>query len=157
MKIDEFVEKVNQVAYAKEDNDLIKVYSTKQPEDFSDWFLMLDGKSICVVGNYDWDCLDHLDSTSLFYILGLVQELKKTPIEERFPEKKWHLVIGNNEYGSNVYLMNVVGSAKPLRTCSSPNNDFATFTDNDLVALKEQYPRLAPAIDAMKEPVEDEE
>lgn len=88
------------------------------------------------------------------YLSALIEELLHTPIKERFPEKKWHLCIGQDEYGNDIYLMNVVGSTKQLRTSLAANNEFSAFTDSDLVRLKEQYPRLAPVIDAMKEPHE---
>ena len=89
------------------------------------------------------------------YLSALIEEFLHTPIKERFPETKWRLYMGRNEYGNDVYLMNVIGSYKPIRTCIAAKNDYNTFTDSDLVRLKEQYPRLAPAIDAMKEPVEE--
>lgn len=91
MKIDEFIEKVNQVAYAEERNYIIKVYSSKQGKNFNNWFLILNIGLQGVIANHDWDCLDDINSVDLFYILGLVQELKKTPIEERFPEKQYRL------------------------------------------------------------------
>lgn len=156
MKIDEFIEKVNQVAYAKEDNNLIKIYSSKRSGGFNDWFLILEETSQGVVGNYDWDYLDGLDSTSLFYILGLVQELKKTPIEERFPEKKYVLSAMRYVEGPiaiRQYVTDFNASGDYLKFDFGSKEEAKQWTGQELHYLSQWFPE--EAIDAMKEPVEE--
>lgn len=157
MKIDEFIEKVNQVAYAKEDNNLIKIYSSKRSVGFNDWFLILEETSQGVVGNYDWDYLDGLDSTSLFYILGLVQELKNTPIEERFPEKKYVLSAMRYVEGPiaiRQYVTDFNASGDYSKFYFGSKEEAKQWTGQELHYLSQWFPE--EAIDAMKGPVEDE-
>lgn len=156
MKIDEFIEKVNQNdrMYAETVDGVVAIYDDSEHEvldiacDATNWL------DINYFINSFGSCFG---KASREYLSALIEELLHTPIEERFPEKKWHLYMGRDEYGNDIYLMNVIGSNKPIRTCMVAKNDYNTFTDSDLVRLKEQYPRLAPAIDAMKEPVKDEQ
>lgn len=155
MKIDEFIEKVN-------DHDGMIARKTAEG-------IVIDTPNNMGIFNIPEDATNYIEidtwatSNSLYwkkadreYLSALIEELLHTPIKERFPEKKWRLLIGNNDYGGDLYLMHIDGAEKPLRTALAANNKFTIFTDSDIAQLKEEYPRLAPAIDAMKEPVEDE-
>ena len=83
---------------------------------------------------------------------ALIEEFLETPIDERYPEKKYRLRWIDEDDGdrnylfitSGWYLTNIIDDKK------------AVFTESELEQLKRDAPRLAPAIDAMKEPVEDD-
>lgn len=88
------------------------------------------------------------------YLSVLIEEFLHTPINDRFPEKEWYLCIGVNSKGHKVYLVRDYDAREIVtninKDCMSP------FTDRQVEELKKEFPKLAPAIDAMKEPVEDE-
>ncbi len=153
MEIDKFIEKVNEhdgMRAKKVDKNIM----VGTPNNMGIFYIPEDATNFIEIDTWATSNSLYWKKPDREYLSALIEELLHTPIEERFPEKKWHLYIGQDEYGNDIYLMNVVSSAKQLRTSLAVRNEFSAFTDSDLVRLKEQYPRLAPAIDAMKEPVE---
>lgn len=84
-------------------------------------------------------------------ISGIICKFLRTPIKERFPEKKYRLRwINDDESGFQNYL------------CRNQDGEWwftgtTYFTESELEQLKKDNPRLAPAIDAMKEPAEDKD
>lgn len=84
-------------------------------------------------------------------ISGIIGKFLRTPIKERFPEKKYRLRwINDDESGFPNYL------------CRNQDGEWwftgtTYFTESELEQLKKDNPRLAPAIDAMKEPAEDKD
>ena len=152
MKIDEFIEKVNE-------RDGMRAKKTAEgivigtPNNMGIFSIPEDATNFIEIDTWATSNSLYWKKSDREYLSALIEEFLHTPVKERFPEKKWRLYIGRNEYGNDIYLMNVIGSNKPIRTCMAAKNEYNTFTDSDLIRLKEQYPRLAPAIDAMKEPV----
>lgn len=155
MKIKEFIEKVN-------DHDGMRAKKTAEgivigtPRNNGIFIIPEDATNFLEIENWTVSNRAYWKKPDREYLSALIEEFLHTPVKERFPEKKWRLYMGRNEYGNDIYLMNVISSYKPIRTCMAAKNEYNTFTDSDLVRLKEQYPRLAPAIDVMKEPVEEE-
>lgn len=82
------------------------------------------------------------------YLSALIEGFLHTPIKERYPENKYHLRWINDDDGTSNYLCNFGGTWD-----WSLNGD--VFTEKELQHFKINNPRLAPAIDAMKEPVEE--
>lgn len=78
----------------------------------------------------------------------IINKFLRTPIKERFPEKKYCLRWFNAKNGAKQYLNG--GAVWGIEV-----NAAQIFTETELEELKKSSPRLAPAIDAMKEPVED--
>lgn len=82
---------------------------------------------------------------------GIIGKFLRTPIKERFPEKKYRLRwINDDESGFPNYL------------CRNQDGEWwftgtTYFTESELEHLKKDNPDLAPAIDAMKEPAEDKD
>ncbi len=153
MKIDELVEKLNELKSlrAKKQSDGILIYS-KQSIGY-DFFFSLGYKSKSLTDVvFDWRCLDGVKPADLHKALNLVDCFLHTPIEERFPEKEWYLCIGVNSKGHKVYLVRDYDAREIVtninKDCMSP------FTDRQVEELKKEFPKLAPSIDAMKEPVE---
>lgn len=82
---------------------------------------------------------------------ALIEEFLKTPIKERYPEKKYRLRWIDDDDGTPNYLDYFNGE-----WYWNPNKrDAKTYTEKELQQLKIDNPRLAPSIDAMKEEVED--
>ena len=153
MKIDELVEKLNELESLRIEkrSDGMIIYS-KDNTDYDFFFsLGYKNKSLTDVG-FDWSCLDDVKPADLYKALNLIDCFLHTPIDERFPEKKYRLRWIDEDDGdrnylaitSDWYLTNIIDDKK------------AVFTESELEQLKRDAPRLAPAIDAMKEPVEDE-
>lgn len=84
-------------------------------------------------------------------ISGIIGKFLRTPIRERFPEKKYRLRwIDDDESGLPNYLNR------------NPDGEWwftgtTYFTESELEQLKKDNPRFAPVIDAMKEPAEDKD
>ena len=85
-------------------------------------------------------------------ISGIIGKFLRTPIKERFPEKKYRLRWIDDGDGGRNYLDN------DDDWWSTEDKSYAKqYTESELEQLKKDNPRLAPAIDAMKEEVKDDE
>ena len=102
----------------------------------------------------DWDCLLNIKPRDLARVMDVIQRLLDTPVEERFPEKKYRLRWIDDRNGKTNYVYLDINATWHMIT----HGDFAdTFTESELEQLKKYNPRFAPAIDAMKEPAEDKD
>ena len=156
MKIDEFIEKVNDRdgMRAKKTAEGIVIGTPRNngifiiPEDATN-FIEIDASATS--NSLYWKKSDRK------YLSALIEEFLHTPVKERFPEKKYRLVANPNalnNYGTEV--------PKYIRGINSGYDHFTflygtptNFSEGELEHLKKIYPNIAPAIDAMKEPVED--
>ena len=152
MKIDEAVKFINgtNTAFAEvEDGDLI-IFEHNRVSD--DWFLRFPTKAKTWRSIIDdEDCLTDVEPQDLARVMDVIQRLLDTPVEERFPEKKYRLRWINDQGRCKNYLnLNSNGAWVFM-----DDEIYAEiFTESELNQLKKDNPRLAPAIDAMKEPVE---
>ena len=89
-------------------------------------------------------------------IADLCWEFASTPINERFPEKKYCLRWFDDEFGKTFLGFCKIGGKKYWSTFNTQTPK-TIFTKSELEQLKKDNPRLAPAIDAMKEPAEDKD
>ena len=150
MKVDELVEKLNELKSlrAEKENDGIFIYS-KQSTGYDFFFsLAYKTKSLADVG-FDWDCLNSVEPTDLHKALNLVDCFLHTPIDERYPENKYRLRWIDDDDGFANYLDYYGG-----KWSYGLMEDARQYSKQELDKLKRENPRLAPAIDAMKEPVE---
>lgn len=105
MKIDEFIEKVNKIVYAKYEDGVIGIYEDLERTPVKDWFLCIDPSEQSLNDAVYWESADSMGTVDLFYILGLVQELRKTPVKDRFPKKHYRVRLrGFNSDGGHQYL-----------------------------------------------------
>lgn len=153
MKIDEFIEKVNE-------RDGMRAKKTAEG-------IVIGTPNNMGIFNIPEDATNFIEidtwatSNSLYWkkpdrecLSALIEEFLHTPIEERFPEKEWYLCIGVNSKGHKVYLVRDYDAREIV---TNINKDcMSLFTDRQVEELKKEFPKLAPAIDAMKKPVEDE-
>lgn len=150
MKIDELAEKLNELESLRIEkrSDGMIIYS-KNNTDYDFFFsLGYKNKSLTDVG-FDWSRLDDVKPADLYKALNLIDCFLHTPIDERSPEKKYRLRWIDDTNGSKNYIECPdywsFGGLQP-----------ETFTEEELNDLKNKHPRFALAIDAMKEPVEDD-
>ncbi|NMV49362.1 hypothetical protein FOL80_09590 [Lactobacillus reuteri] len=156
MKIKEFIEKVNKVAYAKKDGDCIYICDgeTTSYQDYYFLAFLVTSKSMDL--DWEWRYLRYTDACELRTILNLVKELQDTPVKERFPEKKY--VLSAMRYdGGPIAIKQYVTGFYANSNCTKFNfgsKGYAQeYTDKDLNNLSEWFPK--EALEAMKEPVED--
>ena len=92
------------------------------------------------------------------YLSALIEEFLHTPVEERFPEKKYRLVVKRETSFHPKYVSNIItGFDELIFDLSQDEKEARIFGEKELNQIKEREPSLAPAIDAMKEPVEDKD
>lgn len=160
MKIKEAIKIINSTKTARASLGKEEIYFYADGLDRSDYFLMMPQK----VNNWDdvdedFEALYSIAPKDLARVMDVIQRLLDTPIKERFPEKKYCLRwIG--EKVDKIFL-GIYGKAKGSSntfwaTFPEPCSD-AIFTESELEQLKKDNPRLAPAIDAMKEEVKDDD
>ena len=86
------------------------------------------------------------------HLSALIQEFLETPIKERYPEKKYRLRWIDDDDGNPNYADYSHGT-----WFWETNKDNAkTYTEKELQQLKINNPRLAAALDVLKEPVEED-
>lgn len=147
MKLDEFIKKLKQCGFEVNQPNNKYIEITKHS-----WSRQVSTHALPTsVGQ--WTVAEEKNFYDLFF------KYAQTPIKERFPEKKFRL----RWIDSNLSDVNPF----PCFLCFMPlgsgywdiaDNDSCgktIFTESELDKLKRDNPRLAPAIDAMKEEVKD--
>ena len=157
MKIDEAVKKIinetNRVRAKVDDNNNLIIGSSNRP--YQDWFLLFPANATSWNRILEvWNSLDHVTAQDLARVIDVIQRLLDTPVEERFPEKKYRLRWINDGDNHRNYLSCILNGEWDLvmEKCGA-----TIFAESELNQLKKDNPRLAPAIDAMKEPAEDKD
>lgn len=157
MKIKEALNFINatRTVRAKVDGDYLNVFSKDMISD--NWFLKLNTKAI----NWDtvlkhWGGLTDVAPEDLARAMDVIQRLLDTPVEERFPEKKYRLRWIDDELGET-FLGFSNGLIKNYWSTFNAPTSNTIFTESELEQLKKDNPRFAPAIDAMKEEVKGNE
>jgi hypothetical protein len=156
MKIDEFIEQVNEHdGMRAEDAEKGIVISTPNgifsiPEDATN-FIEID--TWVTSNSLYWNKADRE------YLSALIEEFLHTPVEKRFPERKYYLRVFPKKEAlkrrgeSEAIWVNHIGSFDDgFRIDYGPKT---AFTEETLHTIKESLPFIASAIDAMKIPVED--
>lgn len=162
MKIDEAVKFINgtNTAFAEvEDGDLI-IFEHNRVSD--DWFLRFPTKAKTWRSIIDdEDCLTDVEPQDLARVMDVIQRLLDTPVEERFPEKKYVLSAircaeGPVPIKQYVNAINVsTNNVESHFGFADEKADAMEFTQKKLDSLSDFFPKAA--IDAMKEPVEDKD
>ena len=90
-------------------------------------------------------------------ISGIIGKFLRTPIKERYPDKKYRLRWIDDDAGESFLGLDgkTEGHIDPYWFLFGTSSLDTIFTESELEQLKKDNPRLAPAIDAMKEPAED--
>lgn len=154
MKIDEAVNVINSTmtVRAKVDDGVMYVHKKLNRDD--DWFMRFSLYHLgwsAITADFD-NCLDDdVDVTDLARVMDVIQRLLDTPVNERFPKKKYRL-----RWIDSNWIPNYLDNRGGVWTTESITNA-RCYTESELDQLKKDNPRLAPAIDAMKEEVKDDE
>lgn len=150
MKISEAVKEINEAKTVTADhcNSRIFIYGGG-----CSWFLIVDDDAYGWNGTgLDADCLGVVSPQDLAHVMDVVQRLLDTPVNDRFSERKYLLRWMNDADGENNYLYGPdywgIGTGVSSK---------CTFTESEIEQLKRDNPRWAPAIEAMKEEVKDDE
>ena len=164
MKIKEAIEVINGstiTVLAEESNGFLHMYR-RGFEVCANWFLEMpidatNWDSICS----DWDCLSNIEPQDLARVMDVVQRLICTPVNKRFPEKKYVLSAircaeGPVPIKQYVNAINVSTNNVEFHFgFDDEKADAMEFTQKKLDSLSDFFPKAA--IDAMKEPVEDKD
>ncbi|OYS87596.1 hypothetical protein CBG24_04575 [Limosilactobacillus reuteri] len=155
MKIKEALNFINATTTvrAKVDGDYLNVFSKDMIS--HNWFLKLNTKAV----NWDtvlkhWGGLTDVAPEDLARAMDVIQRLLDTPVEERFPEKKYRLRWIDDRNGKANYAYLDIDATWRMVTLK---NFADIFTESELEQLKKDNPHFAPAIDSMKEEVKDDE
>lgn len=156
MKIDEFIEKVNRNdrMEAEEIDGVITIYNDSDHE-------VIDIPN----GATNLLEIDFIESYSRYkfgkpsreYLSALIEEFLHTPINERFPEKKYRLMAMRYVEGPiaiKQYVTSLQASGDYVTFDFGSKENAEKWTDKELHNMSQWFPQ--EAIDAMKEPVEDE-
>lgn len=164
MKIKEFIEKVNENERmeAEEVDGVIAIYNDS---DLAVVEIPCDATNLLEIKFVENYYLYSFGKSSREYLSALIEEFLHTSIKERFPEKKYRLRwIDDSDCSKNYIGLHRPTVNYPIidwyitsTTDNKLNNYHELWTESELEQLKKDNPRLAPAIDAMKEEVKDDE
>lgn len=149
MKIDEFIEKVNERdgMRAKKTAEVIVIGT---PNNIGIFNIPEDATNFIEIDTWATSNSLYWKKPDREYLSALIEEFLHTPINERFPEKKYRLRWVDDNDGISNYMDYLAGEWRLFS-----NEDVHIFTETELQQLKINNPRFAPVIDAMKEPVEE--
>lgn len=164
MKIDEAIKNIKKTTAiqvkqeSEQEGSLMTFYAYGRSYN-NDWFLAMRNDTPGWFGveiNYRY--IKGVSAKELACFMDIIQKLLNTPVDDRFPEKKYRLrwIDSKAQEGPATYLGRT-GSGDSIYWSTFSVVGAETFTEPELEQLKKDNPRLAPAIDAMKEPAEDKD
>ena len=151
MKIKEFIEKVNEHDGMRA-KKVYKRIAIGTPNNMGIFSIPEDATNFIEIDTWATSNSLYWKKEDREYLSALIEEFLHTPVKERFPEKKYCLRwIDDHDHCKNYLNLNSDG----VWDFVDDEIDAVIFTESELEQLKTDNPHLAPAIDAMKEPVED--
>lgn len=161
MKIKEALNFINATTTVRAKVDDGVMYINEKLNSDDDWFMRI---SLCQSGwsaiTADFDtCLDDdVDVMDLARVMDVVQRLICTPVNKRFLEKTYRLVVKRETSFHPKYVSNIItGFDELVFDLSKDEKEARIFVEKELNQIKEREPSLAPAIDSMKEEVRTDE
>ena len=156
MKIKEalnFINATTTVRAKVDDNNNLIIGSSNRP--YQDWFLLFPANATSWNRILEvWNSLDHVTAQDLARVMDIIQRLLDTPVDERFPEKKYRLVVKRETSFHPKYVSNIItGFDELVFDLSKDEKEARIFGEKELNQIKEREPSLALAIDTMKEEV----
>lgn len=140
---------------AKVDDDIMYVYEKSLGDD--DWFMRISLYQVgwsAISADFETYLDDDASVMDLARVMDVVQRLICTPVNERFPEKKYRLVVKRETSFHPKYVSNIItGFDELVFDLSKDQKEARIFGEKELNQIKEREPSLAPSIDAMKEEV----
>ena len=160
MKIKEAIKIINSTKTVRASLEKEKIYFCEYTASKFDYFLVMPQKA----NNWDnveedFEALYSTTPKDLARVMDVIQRLLHTPVEERFPEKKYRLVANPNSIEqTGTYATKYVACIQDGMDCFSFVYGGPTvFSEKELKQIEELHPNIAPAIDTMKEEVKDNE
>ena len=151
MKIKEFIEKVNEHDGMRA-KKVYKRIAIGTPNNMGIFSIPEDATNFIEIDTWATSNSLYWKKEDREYLSALIEAFLHTPVKERFPEKKYCLRwIDDHDLCKNYLNLNSDG----VWDFVDDEIDAVIFTESELEQLKTDNPHLAPAIDAMKEPVED--
>lgn len=157
MKIKEALNFINATTTVRAKVDDGVMYINEKLNSDDDWFMRI---SLCQSGwsaiTADFDtCLDDdVDVMDLARVMDVVQRLICTPVNKRFSEKTYRLVVKRETSFHPKYVSNIItGFDELVFDLSKDEKEARIFGEKELNQIKEREPSLALAIDTMKEEV----
>ena len=155
MKIKEFIEKVNEHD-GMQAKKIDKGIAIGTPNNMGIFSIPEDATNFIEIDTWATSNSLYWKKEDREYLSALIEEFLHTPVEERFPEKKYRLRWFDDELGET-FLGFRNGLIKNYWSTFNAPTSNTIFTESELEQLKKDNPRLAPAIDAMKEEVKGNE
>ena len=164
MKIKEFIKRVNE-HYGMQAKKVYKRIAIGTPNNMGIFSIPEDATNFIEIDTWATSNSLYWKKEDREYLSALIEEFIHTPVEERFPEKKYRLRwIDDSDCSKNYIGLHRPTVNYPIidwyitsTTDNKLNNYHELWTESELEQLKKDNPRLAPAIDAMKEPAEDKD
>lgn len=140
MKINEFCEKLNRVAYAKTNKaGIIRVYAYSEMclANKHNYIFEINPKVDVPIINTHWENADDMPPFSMRELLNSIAELENTPVKERFPEKKYTIQVTANS--DDAYL-NYHERSNHINFCDDIETDHVKtrFTQSEIDELKQR-------------------
>ena len=160
MKIKEAIKIINSTKTVRASLEKEKIYFCEYTASKFDYFLVMPQKADKWDDvKEDFEALYSTTPKDLARVMDVIQRLLHTPVEERFPEKKYRLVANPNSLEqTGTYATKYVACIQDGMDCFSFVYGGPTvFSEKELKQIEELHPNIAPAIDAMKEEVKDDE
>ena len=160
MKIKEAIKIINSTKTVRASLEKEKIYFCEYTASKFDYFLMMPQKADKWDDvKEDFEALYSTTPKDLARVMDVIQRLLHTPVEERFPEKKYRLVANPNSLEqTGTYATKYVACIQDGMDCFSFVYGGPTvFSEKELKQIEELHPNIAPAIDTMKEEVKDDE
>ena len=155
MKIKEFIEKVNEHD-GMQAKKIDKGIAIGTPNNMGIFSIPEDATNFIEIDTWATSNSLYWKKEDREYLSALIEKFLHTPVEERFPEKKYRLRWFDDELGET-FLGFSNGLIKNYWSTFNAPTSNTIFTESELEQLKKDNPRLAPAIDAMKEEIKDDE
>ena len=160
MKIKEAIKIINSTKTVRASLEKEKIYFCEYTSSKFDYFLVMPQKADKWDDvKEDFEALYSTTPKDLARVMDVIQRLLHTPVEERFPEKKYRLVANPNSIEqTGTYATKYVACIQDGMDCFSFVYGGPTvFSEKELKQIEELHPNIAPAIDTMKEEVKDNE
>lgn len=158
MKIDEAVNIINSTMTVRAKVDEGVMYINEKLNSDDDWFMRFSLYHLgwsAITADFDTCLDDNVDVMDLARVMDVVQRLICTPVNERFPEKKYRLVVKRENPFCPKYVSNIITELNGIGfDLSIDEKEARIFSEKELNQIKKREPSLTPAIDAMKEPME---
>lgn len=157
MKIKEFIEKVNEHDGMRA-KKVYKRIAIGTPNNMGIFSIPEDATNFIEIDTWATSNSLYWKKEDREYLSALIEEFLHTPVEERFPEKKYRLVVKRETSFHPKYVSNIItGFDELVFDLSEDEKEARIFGEKELNQIKEREPSLAPAIETMKEEVKDDE